>query len=168
MSDTMAQPPEEFETWVNSLQGIIVVKKFGETGRLVDHLVYGGRKIELTPKERRLNSERANSTEQDFFANGSLQPVKLIESEADHATLVDNPNVIGDTQMREMFGVQWKAFEKRIGEIDSPLVVRRLIAIAEEPGTNASVRELETLKARMAELSPEQAEIQHIQDISPR
>lgn len=144
--------PEELETWKNSSRGTVVLKKFGERGTLVDEVVPGGRKIQLTPRERRYNQEIAANEELDVFHNGMLTPVRLIETEEDVAEIASNPNVITDSEMAELFKTNQKTFTAKVKAIQSLVVLERLAEIAKAQDARQS--QIQVIEERIDEVNP--------------
>lgn len=145
-------PEKELETWQNVGRGRAVLKQFNQRGELHDVMITGGKVFHLTPKERRINEEIAANEDLNMFRNGMLAPVKLIETEEDAKELAENPNVMGETEMRSLFKAHHKTFEKRVGEIKNPVVLGRLRDLASEE--NATLKQVELIDARINEVHP--------------
>lgn len=154
MPNRVIENEDLYETWKNESKGTVVIKRVGRTGELVDEIVTGGKTIHLTPSERRLNQESFAEEEYDCFKNGTLSPVKLIETAEDAAQFIGNPNHLGESEMSEFFKDRRavKALEERVAQISNPIALEKLVevAIAED----ASVRQLEIVKARLEEVAP--------------
>lgn len=138
------------EIWINAIAGRIQVRKFDARGQLGAELVGSGRKVFLTPEERQINQELAASHDLDVFANGALQPVKLLDG-ADEAAIV-TPNHISEDDMRSLFSEQWKKFDARIAQISNPATLKRLLELAEE--VDAKVRQVDVIRQRLDEVEP--------------
>ena len=154
MSNRVIENEDLYEAWKNEGEGIVFVKRVSRTGELTDEMIAGGKTIHLTPAERRLNEELFAEVEYNFFRNGVLSPVKLIEDAADVDELKGNPNHLTEDDLRKLFKDRraTKAFEERIAQITNPIALKKLIAIASDE--DASLKQLEIVKARMEEVAP--------------
>lgn len=147
--------PDELETWKNATRGSIVLRRFSESGHLIEQMITGGRTVQMTPRERRINSEAAANVRLNPFANGTMQPVKLIDGEADTAEIASNPNVMGETEVAGLFKAHWKTFAARVETIDNTMLLNRMLEVAKDDSTGATVKQLEVIKARLATVSGE-------------
>ena len=143
----MATP--ELETWKNDTAARIWVKKVDRHGELEDVQVPPGKVLHLTPDERRINHEIAVEEKFDMFKNGSLTPVRLIEGTEDAAEIASNPNLMSETDMRDLFKQNWRTFDAKVQEITNPIALDRLREIASEE--DATVRQMEVITNRLAE-----------------
>lgn len=144
--------PQDLETWKNVAAGRVVLKQYNQRGELHDVLLAGGKVVHLTPNERRINQELAATDDLDVFKNGFLSPVKLLDDEPDSAVLKANPNVMGEDEMVGLFKAHHKTFEKRIADISSETVLRRLSDLGK--AENATFKQLELISSRLAEVAP--------------
>lgn len=144
---------DDLEVWENRAAGLIYVKKYSELGRLVDVCVAGGRKVQLTPKERRINQEMCASDDLDVFQNGMLAPVRLIDSEADTGVLQNNSNAMSETAMKALFKSQIKTFTTKVNEISNPIALQRLLEVASE--VDATMRQVGVIRERLIAMSPQ-------------
>lgn len=145
---------KDFESWKSAIAGVIVIKRFDRKGDPIDEAVYSGKSVMLTPEERRLNQEIAAEPELDPFQNGMLIPVKLIESADDYEDLKGNPNHLSEPEMRALLANP-KAIDKlksTIGSLSNPVTLQRLLAIAEEPDVDVTVRQIKVIKERISEV----------------
>lgn len=145
---------EDKETWQNVQLGQVVLKQYMQTGVLGDVAIPGGRNFYISEKERRINQEMAATKDLDMFSNGTLVPIRLIEGSEDAEQLKDNPNILGETEMRELFGEHWKKFDDRLSKMSNSPALQRLLEMAKDPETGATVRQAEQIQARIAELNP--------------
>lgn len=143
----------ELETWENASMSQLFIQKFNSKGDIIHEMIGGRRKVHVSPVERRMNQEIAASNDLDMFANGTLVPVHLIDSEEDSEVLQANVNAMSETAMKAVFRSQIKTFTAKIDEIANPIALRRLMEIAKE--IDASIRQVEVIQARLAELSPD-------------
>lgn len=147
--------PDELETWRNATRGSIVLRRFSESGHMIEVLLRGGQAVQLSPRERRINAEAAASAKLNPFANGTMQPIRLIESEHDTAELAASPNVMSESGVLELFGAHWKQFQARIEQVDNPLLLHRMLEVADSAQVNATLNQVKTIKARLAKLDGE-------------
>lgn len=144
----------DLETWKNERKGRLVIRKFDRlTGRTRDEIIGGGRTFHISPEERRLNEDMFAKAEYNFFRNGSLTPVRLLDSEEDAKELASNPQVMTASEMEELFKAHWKTFDKRLAEISNLNTLERLLAVAGE--VDATVKQVAQIEARIVELRPE-------------
>jgi hypothetical protein len=146
------------ETWSNTSPSLVYLTKIGEYGKRETELVYGGRAFSLTPQERRLNQSQCFDSKNDPFTNGTFKPLALIEDERDTEALRNNPNVLDDDDIAELFKLTGEPFNQRLIAITNPTAVDRLIEVARQPSTDATVGQLETLKRYKKLLSGTQDE----------
>jgi hypothetical protein len=151
-AEPLQATPDEFELWQSAIPGSIVIRKFNQQGILSEENVPAGRKIQLTPKERRINQELCASDDLDVFQNGMLTPVRLLDSEPETETLKANSNAMSETHMRALFKSQLPTFTKKINEVSNVITLRRLLEVAEE--VDASLRQVKVINERIAEMSP--------------
>lgn len=142
----------ERETWRNSSKSRRGVVKFDQFGNIVHELVAPGRSVVLTRAERQMNQERAANDSLDIFQNGAMVPVKLIDPD-DEKEFAENPNILTEEGIKDLFKLHWKQFEKAVNEITNPYALERLQEIA---GTDDSVtvKKVQIIEARIAELNP--------------
>lgn len=106
-----------------------------------------------------LNSDRAANEKLDMFRNGVLNPVRLIDGADDpvYQEIASNPNLMGESDLRDMFNLHWKTFEKKLADISNPITLKRLLAIAEEDGVKVTVNQHKAVQARIEEVDPSAA-----------
>jgi hypothetical protein len=161
MNRDMEREPDK-ETWQVAIAGHVVLKQYTQQGDLGDVVVAGGRKFHISPKERRINQEMAATEDLDMFSDGTLVPVSLIEGSEDAAKLANNPNIISESEMKDLFSEHWKKFDERVDQIANQAALQRLLEMASDPESGATVRQAETIKARLAVLNPN-APNEHVQ-----
>lgn len=142
------------EVWQNMSKGRVSVLKFDRNGDTRHELIRGGQKFNITTEERLLNMDRAANDELDVFKNGFLTPVRLLEDSDDYTEIAANPNLLGESELEAMFDLHWKQFQAKVEEISNVLTLERLLELAESDDINVTVKQHQTLKARLAELSP--------------
>jgi hypothetical protein len=143
----------EHETWENTGMSRVVLKKYSHSGELVDEMLNGRRKIMVTPHERRLNQELAANKHLDPFANGTLSPVHLIETADDLEEIKANPNLMSETDMKDLLKGHFKKLEARLAEIDSEPILNRLLEVASEE--DASLSKVNAIKTRLDSFKPD-------------
>lgn len=158
---TQALPPQltgvDHEIWENSSRATLMLKKIDTLGRVSDERLLPGRNAHLTPQERRYNQELAATPEMDFFQNGYLRPVKLLEDQEDTEVLQANVNAMSEAQLRELFTERIRAFSAKIAEVSNPIILERLLELASS--TDATVKQVEVVKQRLEELRPSHPEV---------
>jgi hypothetical protein len=142
---------KKIETWRNVTQARHYIK-FNKNGELVNQMIMPDKSFHITPEERRFNSELAAGPELDVFANGTFAPVRLIEDEDDTAEIANNPNLLGESDMEALFKAHYKTFDAKVAEISNLLTLERMVEVGRQQ--DASVRKIETIQARIAELTP--------------
>lgn len=142
----------EKEIWQNSTAGTRFVVRFDHKGDFKHEGVRSGQKVVLSTEERHINMERAASPKLDPFTNGSFTPVKLADGVEDAHEIASNPNLKSESELRDLFKLQWQKFDKEISSITNPHALERLRQIAEEE--DATVRQMRAVEDRIAEVNP--------------
>lgn len=156
----------EQEVWRNETRGRIGVVKYDRRGELIHELVRGGGVLSISTEERQLNQERAADEDLDVFSNGSFVPVKILDGTEDAKEIASNPNNKSETDLRDMFKLHWKKFEAEVGEIKNMTTLERLRSIAQEG--DATVRQVDVIESRIAELNPNTATDVTLASYQPR
>lgn len=138
------------EIWKNAGESRIVLQRYGTNNERRHEMIGGGRTFTISTAERQLNQNLAAGPELDVFMNGMLIPVQL-PADIDE-DVANNPNHLRDEQLPALFRLQWRAFGKRIDQISNTAVLERLLEIA--PERDATVRQTEVIKTRIAALAP--------------
>lgn len=160
---------QKHETWKNATQGRIFLKKYNQKGEMAAEMIPGGKVFQISPNERRINAELAATPDLDFFQNGQLTPVRLIETEEDAKEIASNPNLMAESDMVDLFKGHWKTFEARVGEISNLTTLRRLLEIAQSDQVDAKVRQVEAVKQKIEEIDPpDHVEIGHAGSVDER
>jgi hypothetical protein len=131
--------------------------KSGKMLAIVREQITAKRKVMLTPEERRLNQEVAATDDLDFFQNGMLVPVRLLDSEQDTQKLQANVNAMSETAMKAMFNSQRPAFQAKLQEISNVTTLRRLLEVASD--VDATIRQVEAIQTRIENLTPAVVEV---------
>lgn len=63
-----------------------------------------------------------------------------------------NPNLMSESDMKDLCRVHPKTFEKRLGEIANETTLQRLLKIAH--AEDASIKRVEAIQARLIEVAP--------------
>lgn len=140
------------ETWRNASNGRVGINKLDRHGELDQRLISGGVTILLTPQERAINQDMAANEELDVFSNGTMVPVRLIDAAEDTDSIKSNPNLKSEEDLKGLFKLQWKNFEKELSQIKSSVVLQRIREIAESQ--DATVRQMTVIDNRIKEVDP--------------
>jgi hypothetical protein len=147
------------ETWRNPGQGRVVVRRLDHLGQLSnEEMVNAGATFTITALERELNQRLAYTPELDFFANGTLEPVDLIEGSAAAAEFAANPHLVSAEEMQAMVtpvrgarkSAADQAFLERLATITNATTLSRLAQLAEEE--DAPISRVRAINARLAEV----------------
>lgn len=150
--DTVLRDPDGLETWENISDSTFVIRKVMASGQIGEEPIVGRRKFHLSTRERKMNQELAAELSLDPFHNGMFSPVRLIDSTSDAEEIATNPNLLGESDMAELVKGSAKKLAARVAEIENPLVVARLLEVAQESDVQAS--KIATIEGRLAELNP--------------
>lgn len=156
---------EDFEVWENQTRSTFYVRKRSERGMMVAMPVFGGKRFDITPKDRRINEERCASPAQNPFRNGTLAPISLLDAERDTATLKANPNILSPAARLALFRCKPADFQKRIKQITNPTLLQALLTIAED--ADATVRQVNFITGHLDHLTESPVPIT-IEDVTPR
>lgn len=150
----------QLETWRNPGEARVVIKRLDpRTGDLSrDELIRGGATFTITPDEREINQRMAYNPQMDFFRNGTLVPVALIEGSEMALEAATNPNLLSDGDMRSLLARKTgpaktkadEAFLAKLADIENATTLGRLLALAEEE--DAPVSRVRAIQARLAEV----------------
>lgn len=151
----MVEARKDLESWQNVTAGPVFVRRLDHRGELTKvEGVEGGKTLHLTPEERRINSESAADEGLDFFRNGQMQPLRLLDNSDEAKDLAANPNLLSETDMRALCAREThpKTFEARVKAIRNPVTLERLLAVAH--AEDATIKRVEVINARLVEISP--------------
>lgn len=118
-------------------------------------LIGPGETILISPRERRQNQQAVVGKGNDVFTNGTLSPAQLIEDEADYASLISEPNVKSESDLKAMFSETAAQFKKSLAAIDNRRVIIRIQEIATDDPTKVSLAQSKAIQARLDEFPPE-------------
>lgn len=158
MINPLSNDDADLETWKNATKGRVVIQRLSALGERRHEMIGGGKMFHLTPRERRVNQELAANRDLDVFLNGTLQPVRLVEEDADSQSLKGNPNHLAEDDIKSLFRAHHKTFEARLSEITNSSALEHLLAVAKEEDTRATVKQLERIRARLTEVDPSNVE----------
>lgn len=165
----MARQDSDIETW--EANGRVVLRKVSMDGKgLREVMVNKGRKIQLSAHERELNEERCVEESLNPFVNGTLSPVRLPEIDEDNESLraiVENPNTLSESDMQELLTTHHATFDKRMRDVTSPYVVKKLRDMALE-SDDVTAKRLEAIEAKLAEVEPVSANVIHHTRVNPK
>lgn len=146
---------DQLETWQNVTRGRVVLRRVGALGQVRHEMIGAGKTFHITPQERRMNQEVAANDDLDFFRNGVLQPINLADTE-DAEILKNNPNLLGDeAQIRRLFQASPDVFAERLAQIKNSTALERLLELAYQDETKATVSQARMVEARLAQVAPE-------------
>lgn len=155
-----------YETWKNVTAGTVVLRKIDRNGELIHEVITGGRTIHVTPTERRLNQEQCATDELDFFQNGILTPVRLIEGAEDVEKIRGNPNHMSEDDMAELFKAKGlKAFQEKVESVSNPITLNRMVEIAKAEEVNATMRQVQILEARLADVTEVEVAVNEVETV---
>lgn len=143
----------EKEVWQNNGNGEIWVNTTNSRGELVQSVVRPKTKIFISTADRIINQELTVDDNLDFFKNGMLTPVKLLEDAEDYEELASNPNHLSESDMKALFNLKVADFKKRIADISNLTTLQRILDLAEQEDTGAGVSQVKALTARVEALS---------------
>jgi hypothetical protein len=147
----MTSTDDVTELWENATEASTVVRKIGADGSMGEERVQGGRKLHITPRDRKINQEICADESMDPFLNGMLVPVRLITDE-DRLQFANNPNVMDKEEMRKLIKGHAGTFATRLGEVTNVITVKHWIEIAKE--ADAPYKRVQALEGRLAQLKP--------------
>lgn len=141
---------QALEIWENVTEALLGLLKLDHRGANAEVLVRGGGKVTLTPEEREINEAMIPDEKFNPFRNGMLRAVKLTDSP--DATPVDSSAALSDEELAEFFKKPAAAFSKALKEVESSVLLQRLVTHGEQ--NEATVKQVDAVKARLAEVDP--------------
>lgn len=142
----------ELETWKNASNAFVAVTKLDPRGQEKTEIIESGKTFSLTSEERRINQDRCIEVANDFFKNGMLMPIRLLDGDEEVAELASSANLMSDSELQDLFGQHWRTFEKRINEISSTVTLQRMLDLSEK--VDATHKQVTTIQSRMFALDP--------------
>jgi hypothetical protein len=151
----MSDSKTDKETWTNAGAGEVWIQTIDpHTNKLKHTPVRSGAKVLITTEERQINQDRAASPDKDLFMNGTLTPVRLVDTAEDYQEIANNPNLLSEDDMRDIFKLKGAAFKNRLGTITNAIALSRMNEMAkeEESGLNVTMAQYKAIEARLAEV----------------
>ena len=150
MADGMEQ-----ETWRSNAGGLIFVKVRDpyDDRKMVDRSVGPGEALVISSEERYLNQSAYVNQKYDFFSNGMLEPVRLVETAHDFAEIQVQPNLKTESDLQDILKMSVTKLKKEIAEISSLTVIDRLITMA-DADDSMTAGKIKALDERREELDP--------------
>lgn len=142
----------DLETWENVTAARFVIKKFGAKGDLLDEMIGGKKRFHLSTQERHINMELAANDELDPFSNGSLAPVRLLDSTDDAEQIASNPNLMSEDEMVGLLKGNVNTLKKRVNEVRNPALLGRLKELAVEH--DVTVGKVSAIDVRLQDVAP--------------
>jgi hypothetical protein len=156
----------EKETWTNIGKGDIFILTYDHAGRLRSVPVRAGQSITLSITERQLNQDRAISSDVDFFKNGRLAPLRLIDSADDYEELANNPNHITENDMKDILKLKGKTFTSRLDDISNVIALERMYELASDETLNVSMAQFKALEKRLGDVRGDYVVVSDIEVIT--
>lgn len=156
----MANETVSKETWTNPGGGLIYILTYDPAGKLRSTPVRSGKQVTLSIEERKINQDRSASGpggKSDNFSNGSLIPVRLVETAEDYKEIASNPNLIDESDMRALFKLKSAAFKAKLSSISNESALDRILKIAENSDSDdsevkVSMPQFKAIERRIAEV----------------
>lgn len=148
---------EEREVWANLNAGDVYIDlddPYTPNVR-VSHRLGPGDQVSITVAERRFNQSRVPKPAQDLFTNGTLTPVKLVDTAIDFEEIALSPNVKSESDLKDLFKLQITQFKKELKEIDNVRLLERLTELADDEKLNVSLPQAKAIATRLAEVRPD-------------
>lgn len=145
----------EKEAWQNTSRGSVYVKKYGARGEETTVRVLGGQVVTLSPEERKLTTMAIppKNKHLNVFENGVLVPLQLVDSAEDYEEIASNPNLLGDSDIREALREKTPTLKKILAEISNVNLVRRFQELAAEEEDKMTMPKIRAIEARLEELT---------------
>lgn len=146
------------EVWKNNIRGKAYVLKEDPLGLSAQRVLEGvpsGQEVVLSSEDRRANELAAARPEANPFRNGTFIPVQLIESAQDYENISSDPNVMQESEIKEILELATTKFKSRIAGISSFHIIQGMIDMAEKEEVDITTAKLKALQARYDELKPE-------------
>lgn len=144
----------EKETWENPTKSNVWIKTYDPQHNLRNEMIRPSGKISLTIEERLINQDLAYSSKADIFKNGTLVPIRLIDTAEDYAEHAENPNNLSESDMKELFKLPAAKFKARLSGIENPIALERIVELSESDTVSATLSQVKAAKARLEEVKP--------------
>ena len=149
------QGKDNKEVWMNPNAGVRYIQEQNFKGEFIAKEIAPGQKFTISTFDRMVNQEQAYSKDVDMFTNGTFSRVKLVESAEDYAELAENPNIMSESELEDIFGLTATQFKKKLAEIDNVRLLERLQELSQKEDLNVTVPQVKALEARLNEVSPD-------------
>jgi hypothetical protein len=140
------------EVWQSNIRGLVAVLKQDRRGEVIHELIQPGMRFTITEEERLLNQDRAADKENDLFLNGTLSPIRILDTAERADEIKNNANLMSKEEMEGLFSLHWKQFGQRVDEISNATTLTHLLDMAKE--IDATMKQSEVLKARLEAVAP--------------
>jgi hypothetical protein len=144
----------EKETWENPTRSNIWIKTFDPQHNLRSERIKPQGKIAVSVEERLINQDLAWDPKDDVFKNGTLVPMRLIESAEDYAEHANNPNNLSESDMVDLFKLSAAKFKDRLEEIENIAALDRIVELSETDSTGATMAQVKAAAARLDAVNP--------------
>jgi len=149
---------EELEIWENRNRSEFWVMKEDLSGQVNAVRVAPGKQIEISTYDRQRNQEQTVDSRFDWFTNGALSRVRLLDTADDIEEIQANPNTKSEAELRALLSLNANELKKELAEITSPLVLARLKEFIESDDSDKAegltVAKSKAVMARYDELHP--------------
>lgn len=144
---------EKRETWRNGSKSTFYIRVLGPDGRPDVKPIVGLRTFHVTPEERRMNSLETAVAANDPFHNGTFTALEVIDDDVDAERIKNNPNNLGDSELSALLAGPFGELDSRLATITNPILVRRLLELAEDPAKEISAAKVAAVKTRLSAVS---------------
>lgn len=161
---------DDKETWKNAGAGEIWIKVLDPITQRMQHTpVRSGAKVAISTRDRQFNQDLAASPDKDFFSNGTLTPVRLVDTAEDYQEISSNPNLLSEDDMVEILKIRAIGkFRERIADITNLIALNRMIEMAESEEVNVTMAHSKALNARLQDLRGDVPEVVEVtQSVAP-
>ena len=149
---------EDLEIWENPNRSEFWVMKEDLSGNVVSTRIAPGKQIEISTYDRQRNQEQTVDPKFDWFTNGALVRVRLLDTADDYEEITAQPNTKSEKELRDLLNLTANELKKELAEIDSPLVLARLKEFIEsdeaDKAEGLTVAKNKAVIARYEELHP--------------
>lgn len=149
---------EDLEIWENRNRSEFWVMKEDLSGQPQSVRVGPGKQIEISTYDRQRNQEQTIDPKFDWFTNGALSRVRLVDTADDKEDIEANPNTKSEKELRDLLSLPANDLKKELANITSPLVLARLKEFIEsdesDKAENLTVAKSKAVLARYDELHP--------------
>ncbi len=163
----MRNTDSKHEGWKNNTRALLSVRKYDRRGDLKTEEIPAGRVLNITPEERRINEEMAVTDKVNFFKNGMLTPVRLIEADEDFEEIKSNKNLMSEDDMRDLLKTK-RGFKASVEQITNIATLRRIAEIASEENADVTLGQMKAIQGRVEELDDRKVEVNEAEVISKR